>query len=124
MQGELLVIITGTNFRFQQKAHIQKTLIQSLNDGVGIAAEKVELDFGIFFLYRPNDLHDGKSGAIFAAANIDVSGDVFFIFTESAFGLIHQGNNFLGASPQESTFFRQRNFFLAAYQKLLAKVFF
>ncbi len=84
----------------------------------------MELDVGIFFLYLSDDLHDGECGAVFAAADVNVAGNALFIFTESAFCLVHQGNNFLSASTQIKPVLRQSNLFPSADKKLLAQIFF
>ena len=39
----------------------------------------MEPDVRIFFLYRADELHDGKSGAALAAADIDIAGDTLWV---------------------------------------------
>lgn len=71
-------MVVWIDFRSQQKTHIQKSFIRPLDDDIRIAAEEVETNIGIFFLYCTDNLHDRKSGAVLAAADIDIAGDALF----------------------------------------------
>ena len=59
VEGQLYILIAGTDLGLQHKAHIQQSFVQPFGDRIGVTAEKMEPDLRILCHDLLHHLDDG-----------------------------------------------------------------